>query len=242
MIHSGWARARFPDSTEAIVLTDLALALSRRTVAGADPLRFLGEVAGEVARALQLAGAVVVVPATGWVGGSDDTARLAGEIQQRDVNGPVATAVRTARPVVTPDLIRIGPPALAALAGEVGLTSSAAVAVFCDGRIVAAVQLMGVPGRAVEARHVDALGPVLEVLGARIADMVEVDRMRRAPLPTPRMQAPVAVAGRDTVRRPEHAALPLGEAPPETVTEEMRAVGASVLPLQRTASRHRREG
>jgi hypothetical protein len=231
----------------ATVLTDLALALSLRPVAGADPLRVLGEVAVEVAQALRVDGVVVLVPAAGWVRGSDETATLIGEIQRRDGQGPLLTVMRTMRPMLTPDLARIGPPALAALAAEIGLTTSAAVAIGTDG--LAALQLVGRAARPVENRHVDALAPVLGVLAARIADMVEVDRLRRrvaAPVrpPAPPASAPVAPAAhavarpRQPDRSPVRVAVevdprPLSAQPPELVTEEIRAVAGNVLPLQR---------
>lgn len=225
------------------VLTDLALALSGRPVAGVDPLRVLGEVAVEVAQALRVGGVVLAVPATGWVRGSDATATLIGEIQRRDGQGPLLTAVRTLRPMLTADLTRIGPPALAALAAEAGLTSSAAVALGTGGRAVAGIQLIGRAGRPVESWHVEALEPVLGVLGARITDMIEVDRLRRPPVPPPAPPRPpvpvVTPAPAGQVMRPpargavEVDARPLIESAPELVTDEMHAVRGNVLPLQR---------
>lgn len=221
------------------VLTDLALALSRRPVTGVDPLRVLGEAAVEIAQALYVAGVVLAVPATGWVRGSDETATLIGEIQRGDGQGPLLTAVRTQRPMLTPDLTRIGPPALAALAAEVGLTGSAAFALGPGGHPVAGIQLIGRLGRPVESWQVEALEPVLAVLGARITDMVEVDRLRRRAVPAPVLPKPVVPPAKAGHARPparpaaELDARPLGAMPPELVTEEMRAVGGNVLPLQR---------
>lgn len=233
----------------ATVLTDLALALSLRPVAAADPLRALGEMAAEIARALRVEGVVLTVPATGWVRGSDDTATLVGEIQRRDGQGPLVASLRTTRPIFTSDLTRIGPPALAALAAEAGLSSSAAVALGTGGDAVAAFQLVGRVSRPVEGRDIEALTPVLGVLRARITDMVEVDRLRKraaAAVPVPRKPAPPvpevdAGAGRTTRqgdRTSARAAVAvdprsLSSMPPELVTEEMRAVAGNVLPLQR---------
>lgn len=212
-------------------LTDLALGLSRRPVAGLDPLGYLGAAAAEITRALDVSGAVLVVSGPGWVRGSDDDATLVGEIQRRDDHGPLPTAVRTTRPMLTPDLTRIGPPALAALAGELGFTSAAAVPLIVDGHVVAALHLIGRAGRPVETGHVDALGPILAVLGARIVDLVEIARLRRSATP------PVPAARTESVQ-PRHGA------PPELVTEELSTVRTNVLPLPRRehTPRHRSEG
>ncbi len=177
--------------------SELVLELSRRPVSGVEPVPFLGQAAVAIARALGVRGAVLVVPGPGWVAGSDDTATLVGEIQHRDGQGPVPTAVRTARPMLTPDLTRIGPPALAALADETGLAGSVAAALTVDGRVVGVLQLLGGPERPVGHSELESLGAVPEVLAARIADLVELGRRRRpdgpptpAPLPIPAQSPP----------------------------------------------------
>lgn len=239
-------------------LTDLPLALARRPVAGLDPVRYLGAVADEIARALGVAGAVLVVPATGWVRGSDELATLVGEMQHRDGRGPLTTVLRTTRPMLTPDLTRIGPPALAALAADAGFGSAAAVALHADGRVVAALQVIGGPAPPVEMRHVEALGPVVDVLGARIADLVEIARLRRIPGPPPSSTpAPPQPAQLDRLdvtfprpapgsAEPEPAPVPLNASTPELATQEIRAVATNVVPLPRLEpsprSRHRRDG
>lgn len=245
----------------AVQLGDVALGLSRRPLASADPLTFLGAAAAEVARALDVAGAVLVVPATGWVRGSDDLATLVGEMQQRDGQGPLTTAMRTLRPMLTPDLTRIGPPSLAALAAEVGFGGSAAVALLADGRVVAGLQVIGRAGRPTEPRYVEALGEIADVLGARIADLVELARLRRPAPPSAALRDPALrdpVVADDTTALPAQRAVepagepgfvPLSEAPPELATQEFRAVASSVVPSPRReppprtpGSRHRLEG
>lgn len=243
----------------ATLLGDVALVLSRRPVASADPLTYLREAAVEVARGLDVAGAVLVVPATTWVGGSDDLATLVGEMQQHAGQGPLATAMRTLRPMLTPELTRIGPPSLAALAAEAGFGGAAAVALLADGRVVAGLQVIGRTGRPIDPRQVDALGQVTDVLGARIVDLVEFARLRQSPA-RPGAQAPADPAAADCttalpavepvrgqpVAAPEFVAIPLSEAAPELATQEFRSVPANVVPMPRreppTGSRHRREG
>ena len=235
----------------ASVLTDLALSLSRRPVSGVDPLHFLGAAAADVAGALDVAGAVFVVPATGWVRGSDELSTLVGEAQHRDGTGPLPTALRTLRPMHVPDLTRVGPPALAAIAAEAGFTGSVAVVLRAGGRVVAGLQLLGRPGRPVDAALVDALEPVLALLGARTADLLAAVRSaaaapaarppaRHRPLRVVRSEAPAS--------RPvaEFVPVPLIDAAPELVTEELSEIGTGVLPVQRRNEhqppRHRRDG
>lgn len=229
-------------------LGDVALVLSRRPVAHVEPLRFLGEAAAEVARALDVAGAVLVVPATGWVRGSDDLSTLVGEMQQRDGQGPLSTAIRTLRPMLTPDLTRIGPPSLAALAAEVGFGSSAALALLAEEKVVAGLQVIGRSGRPIDPGHVEALGQIADVLGARIADLVELARLRQPPpAPEPVLEdATTALPVLPAASTPEFVSVPLVEAVPELATEEFRAVASNVVPLPRreppsTGSRHRRQ-
>lgn len=211
----------------ATVLTDLALTLSRRPVRGADPLRYLGTAAADVAGALDIGGAVLVVPATGWLRGSDELATLAGVAQLREGSGPLPTALRTKRPMAVPDLTRVGPPALAAIAAEAGWTGSVAVALRAGGRVVAGLQLIGRAGRPVDASHLDALAPVLALLGARTADLLDAAR------PAPVAERPAAFAPQ-----------PLAESAPELVTEELSEVRTGLLPVQRSHGsrppRHRR--
>lgn len=252
------------------MLTDLALALSRRPVADADPLRYLGSVAADVATALDVAGVVIVVPAVGWVRGSDDLATLVGEAQHRDGTGPLPTALRTSRTMTVPDLTRVGPPALAAIAAEAGYTGSVAVVLRARGRAVAGMQLLGRPGQPVEAGHVEALAPVLALVGARTSDLLAavrpVDarplRIVRPEVPAPRAavtQRDVSHRERDRAQQPAPGATgaprirvglwepappfvpqPLAESAPELVTEELDEVGTAMLPAQRRRPRHRR--
>ena len=93
--------------------------------------------------------------------------------------GPLAGALRTWRPMLTADLARIGPPAVAAAAAECGLGSSLVLPFDVDGDRVGVLQLLGEVQRPVEAAHAEMLRPLLDVLGARLAD---VRALRRAGL------------------------------------------------------------
>jgi hypothetical protein len=155
-------------------LVDIALAIARRPVADLDVARLVSETCAALPAALGVPAAVVVVlePAgAAGVYGSDATAGLIGEAQHRSANGPLPHAVRSGRVLLTPDLTRVGPPALAAAAADSGLVSSAAVAVQAGDRAVGGLQLLGTAAWPVTARHLDAVRPVVEVLGARLGDV-----------------------------------------------------------------------
>ncbi|MBW0091343.1 GAF domain-containing protein [Pseudonocardia sp. KRD-184] len=205
-------------------------AIARRPVTGLDPLLFLGDAAERIAGALDARGVVLVVPSSGWVRGSDDVATLVGEVQHRDGHGPVSTAARTGRPVLTHDLTRIGPPALAAIAGEEGLAAAATTALAVDGRVVAVLQVLGHPGRPPAQSALDALGGVLEVVAARIVDLLELGRRRQADEPA--AAAPVE----DRTR-----ALPVTPAVSVDIPRPATPVGSERLRVVRPEPEHGEE-
>ena len=102
---------------------------------------------------------------------SDGRAAWLGELQQSAEMGPLPAALRTGRPMLTADLTRIGPPALAAAAAECGLVSSLALPIEHDGERLGAVQLLGGAWRPVEAADGETLRPLLDVLAARLVDV-----------------------------------------------------------------------
>ena len=102
---------------------------------------------------------------------SDGRAAWLGELQQKAEMGPLPAAARTGRPMLTADLTRIGPPALAAAAAECGLVSSLALPIEHDGERLGAVQLLGEARRPVEAADGETLRPLLDVLAARLVDV-----------------------------------------------------------------------
>jgi hypothetical protein len=106
-------------------MVDLALRTASVPVVGLDLGRHLSATCDAVVRTLQVPAAVVVVLDPAGAYGSDVSATLIGETQQGAAVGPVAHALRSGRPMLTPDLLRVGPPTLAAAAADCGLVSSA---------------------------------------------------------------------------------------------------------------------
>src|SRR5690242_4399064 len=109
---------------------------------------------------------------------SDARALWLAETQQRTDLGPLAGALRTWRPMLTGDLTSIGPPAVAAAAVECGLGSSLVLPFDVDGDRVGVLQLLGELPRPVEAAHAEMLRPLLDVLGARLADVRALRKVR----------------------------------------------------------------
>lgn len=161
-------------------LVELALRVGRRPMSGVILVQLLADVVGELAAMLDVAGVVVVVPDVPCIVGSDATATQVGELQHRVAQGPLPMAVGTVAQILTPDLTLGGPPALAALAAEAGLVTSAAVALTVPGRTVGGLQVFGRYNSPVGGGHLDRLGPVLDVLSARIADVLDFQRMSTA--------------------------------------------------------------
>ncbi len=158
-------------------IVELALRTAATPVVGLDLDRHLSGTCAALARALRLTAAVVVVVDPAGVHGSDGSAVLVGEAQLGVPVGPVASALRSGRPMVTPDLSRVGPPALAAVAAASGLVCSGVVPLQALGRPVGAVQLLGARGWSVEPAHLDRLGPLAGVLAAQLADVAALARL-----------------------------------------------------------------
>jgi hypothetical protein len=83
---------------------------------------------------------------------SDARALWLAETQQRTDMGPLPGALRTWRPMLTTDLARIGPPAVAAAAAECGLGSSLVLPFDVDGDRVGVLQVLGEVQRPVRPR------------------------------------------------------------------------------------------
>jgi len=97
----------------------------------------LGSICSAIPGVLGVGGAVLLlvnppdgVPA---ITASDARALWLAETQQRTDMGPLPGALRTWRPMLTTDLARIGPPAVAAAAAECGLASSLVLPFDVDG-------------------------------------------------------------------------------------------------------------
>ncbi|WP_433502228.1 GAF domain-containing protein [Pseudonocardia halophobica] len=160
------------------------LQVGRTAVAGADVGTLLSSVCTALPATLGVSGAAIVLvevpdrlPGLAGVSASDTAAGRLGEMELRAGTGPVQGAVRSGRPMVTPDLTRIGPPELAAAAADTGLTCSVVVPLVVDGEPVGGLQLFGHPGRPVGDGHVDAVAGLADVLSARLTDVCALRRL-----------------------------------------------------------------
>jgi GAF domain/Inovirus Coat protein B len=180
-------------------LTSLVTQLGRARASAMDVPAVLGSICSAIPGVLGVGGAVLLlvnppdgVPA---ITASDARALWLAETQQRTDLGPLAGALRTWRPMLTGDLTRIGPPAVAAAAVECGLGSSLVLPFDVDGDRVGVLQLLGEVQRPVEAAHAEVLRPLLDVLGARLAD---VRALRKVGSTDPQPARPAEAASSQT--------------------------------------------
>jgi GAF domain len=150
--------------------------LGRTCVTGMDVSAQLSSVCAALPAALCVAGAVVLLSepldASGSVVfASDGQAGWIGDCQRRAGQGPLITALRSGRPMLTPDMARIDPHEVAAAAAEYGFVSSMVVPLETVGGRLGGLQLFGDFWRPVEARHSDLIRPLVEVLVARLVDV-----------------------------------------------------------------------
>lgn len=164
--------------TDAIV--DLALRTAAVRAVGLDLGRHLTDTCVALVDALGVAASAVVVLHPAGVYGSDDAAVLIGEAQRGAPVGPVANALRSGRPMLTPDLLRVGPPVLTAAAADCGLVSCGVVPLYALNAPVAALVLLGDQGRPIEAGHLDRLAPLADVLGTQLANVAAIVPAGRA--------------------------------------------------------------
>ncbi|MBV9920877.1 MAG: GAF domain-containing protein, partial [Pseudonocardia sp.] len=179
-------------------LSSLVTQLGRARASAMDVPVVLGSVCSALPGVLGVAGALLLLvdPPDGVpeLTASDAHAVWIGETQQRTNMGPLAGALRTWRPMLTTDLSRIGPPTVAGAAAEYGLASSLVLPFDVDGDRVGVLQLLGEVQRPVEAVHAEMLRPLLDVLGARLAD---VRALRRAGASPPADPAAACTAAPD---------------------------------------------
>ncbi len=157
-------------------VTDLALSVAVRPAAGLDLTSLLADTCSVLPGRLGVSAAVVLVLEPSVVVGSDAVAVLLGEAQKGAPIGPLSTAIRSGRPMLTPDLTRVGPPAMAAAASESGLTSSAAMALHVGGQVVGGLQVLGTRDRPVGEAHLLAVKPLVDVLAALLVDVRALHR------------------------------------------------------------------
>jgi hypothetical protein len=215
-------------------LTSLALQLARLSATELDLVGELGRLCRSLPSALGVAAAVIMVTEPSdeepTVVASDAQAGWIGEAQRRTGVGPLPAVIRTGRPLLTPDLTRLGPPELAAAASQSGWTSSLVLPLQAGPARFGGLQLLGGVRRPVHPRDGDAVQVVVDVLAARLVD-VRTLRTLVKPRPAPaRRVYPADVA---TTKLPAVAApTPV---PPTPVRR------APVVPAQRRPqARHRR--
>ena len=183
-------------------ILDLALRTASTPAVGLDLDKHLTETCSTLVRTLRVTAAAVVVLEPAGAHGSDGAAVLIGQSQLGASVGPVANALRSGRPMLTPDLLRVGPPALAAAASDCGVTSG--VLPLCAlSRPVGAIQLLGARGWSIESGHLDRLAPLADVLAAQLANVAALARAATAPprpTPVPRSPLPSAEAASETAR------------------------------------------
>ena len=184
-------------STTEASLMPLVLQLGRAAAATMDVAAALGSVCTTVPEVLGVGGAVILLNAppadVRALTASDGRAAWLGELQQSAEMGPLPAVLRTGRPMLTADLTRIGPPALAAAAAECGLVSSLALPIAYDGERLGALQLLCGTWRPVEAADGEGLRPLLDVVAARLVDVRALNAAPRAaqPKPSPVPRAPL---------------------------------------------------
>jgi GAF domain-containing protein len=169
-------------------LMSLALHVGRMTAADLDLPAVLQQLcsalpisAGGAAAVIMLAEPPDVAPTL--VVATDAQARWIGEAQRRAGSGPLPGVIRSGRPLLTPDLTRIGPPEVAAAAAESGLTSSLVVPLAAADERYGGLQLLGNARRPVEAAQADVVRPLLEVLVARLVDVRALRGHTITPIP-----------------------------------------------------------
>lgn len=171
--------------TDAIL--DLALRTAGTPAVGFDLRQHLTETCTVLVRALRVTAAVIVVLDPAGAHGSDSAATLIGDAQLGAGVGPVASALRFGRPMLTPDLTRVGPPALAATAADCQLLGSGVVPLIALDRPVGVLQLLGTRGWRIEGGHLDHLAPLVPVLAAKLLDIAA---LAQAAVPAPRRPTP----------------------------------------------------
>ncbi|MBA3841516.1 MAG: GAF domain-containing protein [Actinobacteria bacterium] len=164
-----------------VSLMPFVMHLSRTRASRVDVRAMLGAACSAISGVVGVGGVVVLLvePLDGCrISASDGRAGWIGDTQLQAEVGPMPGALRTGRPMLTVDITRIGPPAMAAAAAECGLTSSLVVPFGVDGERVGVLQLLGEAHRPVEPADAELVRPLLEVLAARLADVRDLRRAR----------------------------------------------------------------
>src|SRR3954468_1449062 len=118
-----------------VTIAALVLRLARTTAAAVDVPTMLTDVC-RTTRSVLGVRAVLASAGPTALGGSDETAERLGRLQSEARGGQRAAVIRSAPPLHTADLTRIGPPELAAAAAEAGLSTSSTVPLVAGGEAV----------------------------------------------------------------------------------------------------------
>jgi hypothetical protein len=202
-------------------LDALVLRLARATAAGMDVLAVLTDVCHTLSISLSVRGTLAVAlkrgasgrDELGPVAGSDEQFARLGRIQRETAGGPLATTLRFGRPLLTTDLLRAGPPELAASVAELGVSGSLTIPLVAAGELVGAVQLLGDHTAPVGLGQLEPVAAMLEVLAARLHDarLLEAHAFDARP----------PVAHPDDLRAPD--TRPVGRAPDDEPRDVNRA-------------------
>jgi GAF domain-containing protein len=174
------AVASSTDRNDLPALTALALQVGGIVAATMRAHDMLVEVCRALPRAAHAAGAAVVLTSSADVCASDPQAAWLAELQRRSGAGPLGYALRSGKPMCTPDLTRVGPPDLAAAAAERDLVTSVVMPLVVRDRCLGGLQLLGDTGRQVGIEHVELLRPLVAALSARLVDALTIEELNRA--------------------------------------------------------------
>ncbi len=221
-------------------LTSLALQIARLSATELDLAAELGRLCRSLPSALGVAAAVIMVTEPSeenpTVVASDAQAGWIGEAQRRTGAGPLPGVIRTGRPLLTPDLTRLGPPELAAAAAQSGWTSSLVLPLQAGPARFGGLQLLGGVRRPVHPRDGEAVQVVVDVLAARLVDVRALRTLvRPRAAPVSRVDpGDVATAVLPVVRTPPTPTPPTPT--PKTPTPPAPVRRAPSVPAQRAPS------
>ena len=212
-------------------LVPLTLHVGRTSARDLDLTALLSRICTALPDATGAAGVVVLVMEPSdrepTLVASDAEAGRIGEVQRHGGAGPLPAVTRSGRPLRTPDLTRVGPPALAAAAAETGLTSSLVLPLIAGDERYGALQLLGTAARPVDPSQADAVRALLAALVARLVDVralrqaAEPRMPARKPVPGPKpVPAPAQVQTQTPTPRPTPVPVPVQRAaPPPPLTQ-----------------------
>jgi hypothetical protein len=177
-VAGGW-RAGTMTASDGPSSTALAMQVGGMSALGMDVREVLATLCRALPTAVGATGTVFVLVAVPDVDvvASDPRAGWLGELQQRSGAGPMYHALRSGRPMVTPDLTRVGPPEVAAAAAETGLVASVVVPLMAGEKRLGGLQLLGDVDHLVGAEQVDAVRPLVEAVSARLVDVLALEEL-----------------------------------------------------------------